>query len=78
MKPIQIVLIAVALVAALGAGFMMLRLSNQPAQVITQKAAPIPRVEMEGVLVAGQDIPMGSALGNERLIWQDWPKKNLR
>ena len=36
MKPIQFVLIAVALVAALGAGFLMMRMNNKPAPVVVQ------------------------------------------
>ncbi len=78
MKPIQLILIGVALVAALGAGFLMMNLNSGPAPTIVQQSAPAPQVQMSKVLIAGQDIPMGTALGAERITWQDWPTDNLR
>ncbi|MEM8748753.1 MAG: Flp pilus assembly protein CpaB [Pseudomonadota bacterium] len=76
MKPIQLILIAVALTAAIGAGFVMMTLNDQP-QTVIQAAAPVPQIKLKKVLVAGQNIPMGSALGTERLIWQEWPEDGV-
>ena len=78
MKPIQLVLIGVALVAALGAGFVMLTMTNKPPQVVEVMTPQFEQVEMERVLVAGEDIPMGTALNAERLAWQEWPKSGVR
>lgn len=78
MKPIQLILIAVALVAALGAGFMMMNLNQAPAPVVAQQVEQAPQIALKQVLVAGEDIPMGSALGIERLSWQDWPESGIR
>ena len=75
MKPIQLILIAVALVAALGAGFLMMNLNNQPAPVVEAAAPSIPTVQ---VLVATENIPMGNNLTTERLAWQEWPEAGVR
>ncbi|MGI9354639.1 MAG: Flp pilus assembly protein CpaB [Rhizobiaceae bacterium] len=74
MKPIQLILIAVALVAALGAGFLMLNLSNQPEPVV----AAAPTTPMAQVLVASDNIPLGNGLTAERLAWQEWPQTGVR
>ena len=74
MKPIQLILIAVALVAALGAGFLMLNLSNQPEPV----AVVEPTTPVTQVLVASDNIPLGNNLTAERLAWQEWPQSGVR
>lgn len=74
MKPIQFVLIGVALFAALGAGFLMMNLNNEPPPAkVVKKKAPVTKV-----LIADKEIPMGTSLGKERLKWADWPKGNVR
>jgi len=75
MKPIQLILIAVALVAALGAGLLMMNLSSPPPQVVQAAAPTTPTVQ---VLVASEDIQMGNALKAERLSWQEWPESGVR
>lgn len=75
MKPIQLILIAVAVVAALGAGLLMMNVSRQPAAVIEAAAPTAPTVQ---VLVASEDIPMGNDLKAERLSWQEWPESGVR
>ncbi len=77
MKPIQLILLAVALVAALGAGFLMMNLNSQPAQTqIAQDEKVV--IEPKRVLIAKNDIPMGTALSEENLSWEDWPEGNVR
>ncbi|MEE9314261.1 MAG: Flp pilus assembly protein CpaB [Rhizobiaceae bacterium] len=77
MKPIQLILLAVALVAAIGAGFLMMNLNKKPKMknqvVIQEKVEPIKRV-----LIAKNDVPMGTALTQENLVWEEWPEKNIR
>ncbi len=75
MKPIQLILIAVALVAALGAGFIMMNLSNQPAPVA--QIAPQKETTVQ-VLVANEKISMGNRLTTERINWQEWPESGVR
>ena len=78
MKPIQLVLIAVALIAALGAGLLMMNLNNRPdpgkqVVVIEEKAVPAKKV-----LIASRAIPMGTALSDQNLTWEIWPEGNVR
>ncbi|MDD9909084.1 MAG: Flp pilus assembly protein CpaB [Ahrensia sp.] len=75
MKPIQIILIAVAMVAALGAGFLVMNLSAPPAQLVQSNAPTVPTAK---VLVASEEIQMGTQLKATRLAWQDWPESGIR
>lgn len=77
MKPVQLILIGVASVAALGAGFMIMNMNSQPAPVAGQPVASQPRLDLKKVLVARETIPMGSALGDSRIAWQDWPADSV-
>jgi pilus assembly protein CpaB len=77
MKPVQLILIGVASVAALGAGFMIMNLNNQPAPVAGQPVAAQPQIKLKKVLIARETIPMGSALGDARIAWQDWPADSV-
>ena len=77
MKPVQLILVAVALVAALGAGFLVMNLNNEPApvqKVVQKKKAPPP----VKILIADKPISMGTSLGKENLKWEVWPKNGLR
>ncbi len=78
MKPIQLVLIAVALVAALGAGFLMMNMNSKPAPVIVQSNEPIVTIPLVDVLTASKEIPMGTALGEKNIKWEQWPKNGIR
>ncbi|NKB52814.1 MAG: Flp pilus assembly protein CpaB [Rhizobiaceae bacterium] len=78
MKPIQLVLIAVALVAALGAGFLMMNLNNKPAPVVVQSNEPIVTIPLVDVLTASKEIPMGTALGEKNIKWEQWPENGVR
>lgn len=75
MKPIQIVLIGVALVAALGAGLLMMNLNTAPEPVKVAKKKKTPATL---VLIADKPIPLGTNLTKERLKWAKWPKDNVR
>jgi len=77
MKPVQLILIGVAVVAALGAGFMIMNLNNQPEANTGPQIVAQPKLETKQVLVAKESIPMGSALGTGRIAWQEWPKDSI-
>ena len=77
MKPIQLMLIGVAFVAAVAAGFIMMNLTAPP-QVVDLGEPVAPQIELERVLVAANTIPMGTELNGERLAWQDWPASGVR
>ena len=78
MKPVQLILIGVALLAAIGAGLLMMNISNKPAEVIVQTNEPVITIPLVDVLIAHKDIPMGTALGEENIKWDKWPKTGIR
>ncbi|MEZ5871493.1 MAG: Flp pilus assembly protein CpaB [Nitratireductor sp.] len=64
-----------ALAAAGGAGLVAMNLANrEPEKIIVEAGDPQPRVETEQVLVAGQDIAVGTNISPEMVSWQEWPK----
>ena len=67
-----VIVIAVA-VAAFGAAYALLAggPSARPAPTVVE--AP-PRVDVDQVLVAGEDLPMGAVVAEGALAWQTWPK----
>ena len=78
MKPAQLILIGVALLAAVGAGLLMMNISNKPAEVIVQSNEPVITIPLVDVLIATKDIPMGTALGEQNIKWDKWPKTGIR
>jgi pilus assembly protein CpaB len=73
MKAARLIVMGGALAAAAGAGFLALSLANrEPEMVAADTSAP--RLEVEEVLVASGDIPLGSGLRADVLRWQEWPR----
>ncbi len=71
MKPARIIVLTIALVAAVAAGYLMLNLSSR------QQAEPIRIVKdvtTDRVLVASNSLPIGSRLNEDNLDWQEWPE----
>ena len=78
MKPIQLILIGVALVFAVTAGYLAMTMATP--EPVVQQAAPVeqkPRMETRRVLAARQDIPMGTTITEENVHFVDWPKSGL-
>ncbi|WP_265515986.1 Flp pilus assembly protein CpaB [Nitratireductor luteus] len=73
----RIVILGVAVVAAIGAGYMAKNLASKPAETIMVETGPQePQIDLKEVLVVGQDVPMGSALGSA-VRWQAWPADTI-
>jgi len=72
MNKMQIAVLGVSVVA-FGAAYMLFNFgqSTTPPSVTAQ---PAPKVETDEVLVAAQDVPMGTQIGDASVIWQVWPK----
>ena len=70
MKIARIAIILVAFVAALGAALLAKGFVGGEKQVVEKK----PAAETLKVLVAAQDIPVGSPVKSGSLRWQEWPK----
>lgn len=70
---LRFVVLGVALVAAGGAGYLAMNMSKPAPVAEIAPASSGPRIELEEVLVASQNLPIGSAIdGTTR--WQEWPK----
>ncbi|WP_370676530.1 Flp pilus assembly protein CpaB [Pleomorphomonas sp. PLEO] len=79
MRPIQLVILLVAVGAAAGAGLIATRIGTHapeaPQQVAAQPATP--PMDLEDVLVASKDIGIGKNVDVENLVWKPWPKDGL-
>ncbi len=79
MKVAQLAVLGVAVIASGGAFFVgnnLLNNNEAPApQVIQQTVAP--QIELEEVLVAAQEIPLGTSIRQEMLEWQKWPAEGI-
>lgn len=81
MKPIQLVVLGVALVAAIGLAMVARNMMSAPSDVPVVQAGEkviIKKAPTVDVLVANESIPMGSSLKEDRLAWEEWPETSLR
>lgn len=75
MKSSQIIAGAVALFAFAGAFVLMNR--SKPVQPVIVKTTPPPeRTDLEQVLVAAKEIPLGTQLQELDIRWAAWPRAN--
>ena len=72
MNKLQIVALGVSVVAFGGAYVLFSSFNTKPPAPVIVQAAP--KLDTDEVLVALQDIPMGTALGETSVSWQTWPK----
>lgn len=79
MRPIQLVILLVAVGAAAGAGLIATRIGTRgpevAQEVVAQPAAP--PMDLEDVLVAAADIQVGKTVDADTLVWKPWPKDGL-
>ncbi|MEX0953845.1 MAG: Flp pilus assembly protein CpaB [Rhizobiaceae bacterium] len=73
MNTSRLIILGVAVVAAIGAGYVAKNmLTPPPPQVIVERATDEPAIKLSEVLVLDSDVSMGSVVG-EALAWQSWP-----
>lgn len=73
MNKVQIgVLGATAL--AFGAAYVLFTNSPPPPAPAPHVVQAPPKLDTDDVLVAAQDIPMGTSIGDDSVTWQVWPK----
>ncbi len=76
MKKAQMIVLAGAVTAAMGAGYFALNLANrEPETKIVE--APTAQARTENVLVAADDIPMGTRINDSMFTWQAWPADSV-
>jgi pilus assembly protein CpaB len=70
MNKVQIAVLG-ATVVAFGGAYVLFNSGPAPAP---QHVAEAPKLTTDDVLVAAQDIPMGTPIGDASVSWQAWPK----
>ncbi len=75
MKIARMAILGVAVVAAGGAALMASTLSNTPAPTIVQEATP--QILLTEVLVAENDILLGTKIDESMVRWQKWPEEGI-
>lgn len=77
MKAARLVVMLGALAAAGGAGVLALNLANREPEKQIVEVQSGPSIETEDVLVAADDIALGTGLNPKQVRWQQWPKESL-
>lgn len=72
MNTTRLVILAVAVLAAGGAGYMAMTMSETPPPV-AEVAAAVPSMPVKDVLITDADLPLGASLAGQ-LRWQIWPE----
>ncbi|MBL4784399.1 MAG: Flp pilus assembly protein CpaB [Cohaesibacteraceae bacterium] len=70
----RLVILLVALVAGLAAAYLVINLGDEAPP---QQVAVVQPVNVENVLVAAQDIPLGSGTSVASYRWQSWPREAI-
>ena len=69
----RVIILGVAAVAAIGAGYIAKNLSDTPPQIVVQNQPAEPAIDLVEVLVAERDLDLGSEL-RDQIRWQSWPE----
>ncbi|WP_429810571.1 Flp pilus assembly protein CpaB [Ensifer sp. B1-9] len=75
MKPVRIIILAVAVLSAATAGLLAMKLTRAPAPMAAEPL--IERAPTVNVLVASKSLPVGSRLGGDSIQWMAWPKDGV-
>src|SRR5690606_38864772 len=76
MNKSRIIILGVAALAAIGAGYMAKNLATSDQQIAAEPIPEKPAIELAEVLVLARDVPMGEPVG-EGLRWQPWPAESV-
>lgn len=77
MKASRLIVLGIAVAAAGGAGYIAKNMATtQPPTVIVQKQTSQPKIQLDSVLVAAEDLPIGVEL-QDQVRWQPWPDDAL-
>ena len=78
MNAVRILILAVAAIAAIAVAIVVRSMATRsPApQAVATAPAPPPR-PMTRVLTAKMDLPIGTRLSVDNMMWQEWPAENL-
>ena len=68
----KLIIVGAIAILAFGGTYVFLRNAANPAP--SPSAVAPPKLDVEQVLVAGQDLPMGTVVNEGAIAWQAWPK----
>ena len=68
----RLIIVGAIAVLAFGATYMFLRGASTPAAPVAEVQ---PKVDVEQVLVAAQDLPMGTVVNEGATVWHPWPRR---
>jgi len=71
----RLIIVGAIAVLAFGATYTVLRGAGNSAPSPSAEAPP--KVDVEQVLVAGQDLPMGMVVNEGATAWHPWPKADV-
>src|SRR6476646_4654774 len=71
----RLIIVGTIAVLAFGAAYMLLRGGGNSAPSSAAEAPP--KVDVEQVLVAGQELPMGAVVNEGGIAWHPWPKADV-
>ena len=66
----RLIIVGAIAILAFGATYVFLRAPS----AAPGPSVEAPKVDVEQVLVAGQDLPMGTVVNEGAIAWQSWPK----
>ena len=71
----RLIIVGAIAVLAFGATYMFLRGASNSAPPPSAEVQP--KVDIEQVLVAAQDLPMGTVVNEGATVWHPWPKADV-
>ena len=71
----KLIIVGAIAVLAFGGAYAFMRSAASPAPSPSAEAPP--KVDVEQVLVAGQDLPMGTVVNEGAAAWHPWPKADV-
>jgi pilus assembly protein CpaB len=77
MKPARLIILSVALLAAMAAAFMAMKLTGKETVVQMQSATVVKKEPVINVLVASANLPVGSRLTEDSMHWAGWPESGI-
>jgi pilus assembly protein CpaB len=69
----RLIIVGAIAILAFGATYVFLRAPN----AAPSPTAEAPKVDVEQVLVAGQELPMGTVVNEGGIAWHPWPKADV-
>jgi pilus assembly protein CpaB len=77
MKPARIIILSVAVVSAVMAGYLALQIARGGVSTVVETQTVVEREPTINVLVAKESLPVGARLNPEAIAWTAWPQGSI-